>query len=175
MTTHTQISHLLHQYSHKYPTSVEVLQHKEYIASLNNLLWDAFLAYKSYTKTPFEIELLSNHDGKNTLTSGAFVGGISAQNIAKIDIEVTQMVGMGNWFLFEPHDISRFFHQSLEFQALAYVLQGINDFLITHQIQDMQITLKALYYDHHEWLWLFYKAVNRLLEPLVVSTTNSFC
>lgn len=172
MTTHHQITRLLHQSSHQYPTSVEVLAHKEYITPLNTLLWDAFLAYKSYARTPFEIELLGNYHGKNTLTSGAFVGGISAQNIAKVDVEITQMAGMGNWFLFEPHDISHFFNQSLEFQALAYVLQGINDFLISHQIQDIQITLKALYYDHHEWLWLFYKAVNRLLEPLVVAKTT---
>ncbi|WP_299460500.1 hypothetical protein [uncultured Microscilla sp.] len=145
----------------------------KYITLIDELLWDAFLAYKSYARTPFEIEIIGgSNEGTNHLTTGTFTGGISGQIIAKLKIEVTQVIGLGNWFLFEPDDISRFFNKSTEFKALAYTLQGINDFFTTYQIQNTQITLKTFYHDDHARNTVFYQAVNRLIEPLVVKKTT---
>lgn len=144
---------------------------QDYIDQMNKLIRKAFVEYKSYWRKPFEIELIDEYaTGNVRLRTGTFTGGITgkAQQTGQVKVVVAKDEDLGNWILFQPDHIDKFFPGGIDVYALPYVFQGIADFLFEHGIKGAQITVQALVYDETELrLPFLYKGAKLLLESLV--------
>lgn len=154
----------------QYSSGHQLSQYQSYFQQLEELVWDVFQAYRGYTRVPFEIEFPQATPVGSALKLGEFVGGIISGNDknGSIRITIARDQDLGNWFLFEPNDISAFFNREFDFRMLVYVIQSMYDFFYQNNLYDTQITLHAVYYD---WVaardfWL-YDGARDLLTSLL--------